>query len=246
MTVVTEVEGETVGTSDTEPRALYVPASELGRVLHNVGLFASKEQTRPVLCCVRLRVEHDAGENEYRLTATATDSYKMAEESCAADDGHQGNRAENVRVLIETGDILIETGDGPFGAMVKALTKRTAVPLLARVSLEGQPEGRARTLVVEYEGQTWRFPLLEGQFPNTAGLWSDAEGRKHELPGGSICINPGLLATLAKVLANDGRKIQPGAGFTFTFTGDENRPVLVTYREHSSTFRALVMPVRVR
>lgn len=57
--------------AEREQATVTVPAKELGRVLHNAALFASRDETRPVLTCVSFTFGSD------RLTVRATDSYML-------------------------------------------------------------------------------------------------------------------------------------------------------------------------
>lgn len=192
--------------------------SELHNVLSNALLCASKDDTLPVLCAIKL-TEHNGD-----VLAQSTDRYRLAEVL--------GN-AENV--------------DPDLNALIPvALVKQVIATLKMVVKKDAAKETvelwqSSETLTVRLStGAVVTGVLCGGDFPKIRSLYPDTH-LSAEDAAGVWAVNPASLADMMKVKHVDGSsRNQPSR-----LTGGRNngKPVLV---EHGDWFRGLIMPVRVQ
>lgn len=194
-----------------------VDATSFGRVLHNASLFASKDQTREILTCVNLSIIKDT------LTARATDSYVLSEESVTVSGTDTDNVGPSVNITAKD-----------LAPVVKHLLAKRYAPSPATLLVEG------KTVTITANGASFTVSTVVGDFPRFDLLWPEPSG----LTETGIVLNPTRLVRFAKIIECDGSKHADTTfdpGLVFFFTGD-TKPVLVISRVHGSTFRALVMP----
>lgn len=129
-----------------------VKSGELGRMLGNVALFASKDASRPIL----MEIEFTAAED--RLTCVATDSYALGREWIGLNDAVSETRVWRITA-----------------AEAVQVAKACATHKAARASMEPLVviEVTDDDAVFTVGAQTLTFRLATGEFPNWHGLWPE-------------------------------------------------------------------------
>jgi DNA polymerase III sliding clamp (beta) subunit (PCNA family) len=207
----------TLTTEDTMTTTVTVDTQDLYRVLHNAQLAVSTNVTAPLaLQAVRIEVEGST------LTAVATDRYRLHMDTAT-----------------------VTRDDAAEAPMVHALIPRQDVAELVKML---KPLREAMSLELHTEHMTLRAPnverrfatLLTVEYPRYRSLFPDRDAEvKLDGPFG---VTPALLAGFAKVVEpDDSGKLRKAATMRVKIT-TATRPLLV---EIGSTFRALLMPVRL-
>ena len=198
-----------------------VKAQELGRVLHNAALFASKDQARPILCGVELSLNG-------KIEATATDSYRLGHDECPVESS-----SGEATMVLEAKDI---------AAIAKELLKaheRFEVTVTTRPAIvDGGSEGTEVNIAAG--NRIWVLRSVYGTFPNWKVLVpaADASGEVS-----TIGLNPEQIASFAKVMADCGPKSKnPRQATPMRLRFQDNlKPVVVNI---GASFLGVIMPVR--
>lgn len=202
-------------------------AVDLGRVLHNASLFATRVKLRPVLRNVNLTISQQGNIDapvSARLTATATDSYILGEDHLDA---------VTFSAVVRSSYQLPSDDLAP---VVKELSRRSSPPRECVVTFSDD----RITFAVDAWSQTLKV-FTDGDYPYTDTLWP--EGAPEPLP--IISLQPDRLAKFAKVIPVGGKVRDPkhDRGIRLSFRSPTH-PVLIERMETDATFRALLMPVR--
>lgn len=153
-----------------------VGAQELGRVLHNASIFASKDNTRPVLCGVEVSING-------KVEATGTDSYRLGHDECP--------------VLKGTGEATMVLEAKELAAIAKELLKAGNAEATITTTDAIVPGGMEGTEVtIKLAGRTWVLSSVYGTFPRWRML-IPAENATGEVT--TIGLNADMLASFAKV-----------------------------------------------
>jgi hypothetical protein len=205
---------------------------ELGRMLANVSLFASKDKTRPVLTCVHVKIDTDAG----TIAAEATDAYTLAEETLAAD---------HVRGAVNRSYLLLADECKPIIKSLRgASLPECVVTFHNAVVMEGSTPA-ASTVAFLIDGRTMTIESYVGDFPNTSQIWP-SDDTEWSLADGFIAFDPARLGTFGKLVKPGAKKPPTGTneGMDFHYNGPM-KPFTVSWHDHA-TFRGLCMPCRRR
>ena len=192
---------------------------ELGRILHNAALFASKDQTRPVFTMVKLRLRGSTLE-----AVGCTDYYAGADSTTLADD---------VTATVRDGEWLVLAID--LAPIVKACRTRkgqTSPLVILTFGADGltvaMVTGSGESFTVAYAPSHMSFPPVDRLFPAV-----DAK----PVALSEIRLDIANLSPFTKV-RSDG----DADPLRFTFYGDSKAVLIHCGR----TFRGLLMPVRVK
>lgn len=147
-----------------------VATKDLHRVLHNALLFVSRDEFRGTMTGVRLRVETHTS----RLTATGTDSYRLAEDSCNAIGVQRG---------LEEG--LVRGRDATTLSRLCRETRCKEVRVLFGHEV----------ISFRFDMSTHSFKKMAGTYPDTEKLWPKKFA--DTLP--SVALNPQYLAAFGKI-----------------------------------------------
>jgi hypothetical protein len=188
--------------------------------------FVSKDESRPLLCGVHITPEH----------VEATDSYRAVRITHAP-----GTTVNDYPVLSGNqralGDVDATIDARSFGDALKALSKRTTLPILQRVVVVEDAE-RYLTLGSTDLDRTNRTEArkIEGRFPPLGDLFNDSE------PVLSIKFNAGFLADIA----NAAKKFSdsPTPVVELRAWGPLKPAEFSARTPDGQTFRAILMPVR--
>jgi DNA polymerase-3 subunit beta len=135
-------------------------ASLLADALDRAALCASKDDTRPILTGVALRVTEDEA-----LEVVATDSYRLGV----------------VRVSVVSSGI---SADGPPlipAPVAKALAKQLkAIRGTAEIRVLSPGEQSKLVAAISFEGTTWTVRTIEGEFPNWRQVMPEPDGALFE------------------------------------------------------------------
>lgn len=204
------------GTTD-----IFVPKGmDFARILANVLPSASKDDTLPVLCGVRVTVTAD------RITVAATDRYTISEDYITR--GKDDEAWPDAAFTLARSDV---------DRIVKLCKADKLSPLT--LSLDG---GRVTA-------SGWDLSVgcatVDGEFPRTERLYpADDWGPRHGWTEAGF--NPQYFGRFAKICSGtNGTK--PELTVRLDFYGDGNvtrKPVLVTVPGYES-FRGLIMPIRL-
>lgn len=173
-----------------------VKAQELGRVLHNAALFASKDQARPILCGVELSLNG-------KVEATATDSYRLGHDECPVESS-----SGEATMVLETKDI---------AAIAKELLKaheRLEVTVTTRPS-----DSETTEVNISAGNRIWVLRSVYGTFPRWQML-IPAENATGEVS--TIGLNANMLASFAKVKSD----ASPKGTMRFRFQSDRKPVVV--------------------
>jgi hypothetical protein len=223
---ITDTRPATPGTDlDAPPASITANAAELIRAVQNVALFASRDDTWPVICTVRLTAADGT------LTADATDRYVLGQEMLDAEGTAEMlvDAAGAVDAVKTLAKVLKASGAGRMPLAVPPKITVTGEGDYARFTLTGHvgPDASASAL------------LRHGEFPQTSRLWPADEDGHAENCTGHAAFTAANLARLAKVTDGDGRPGYLAVRFAFS---TPLKPAVVRI---GSAFRALVMPIKV-
>jgi DNA polymerase III sliding clamp (beta) subunit (PCNA family) len=150
-----------------------VGAQELGRVLHNAALFASKDTYRPILCGIEVSING-------KIEATGTDSYRLGHDECPTLTG-----SGEATMVLEAKDV---------AAIAKELLKAHE---RFEVTVTTRPADSETTEVTIAAGnRIWVLKSVYGTFPQWRML-IPAEYATGEVS--TIGLNADMLASFAKV-----------------------------------------------
>lgn len=194
-----------------------MPAPELGRMLANATLAASKEESRPILTCVLLSY------SDGRLTATATDSYWLLREALPVN----GDGLAFV-TLLPAADL---------APVVKAAKARTARLGNATITFDGD---RMTFKVDTLQVSVTPYP---GDFPNVGAIIDGHTPTETS----SVAFMSGLIVKAAKVVPGSTvDQTAAGYPIRFTLDGPLKACRAEWYAGPGAELFAIIMPTRVR
>jgi DNA polymerase III sliding clamp (beta) subunit (PCNA family) len=192
-----------------------VGAQELGRVLHNAALFASKDAARPILNGIEVSING-------KVEATGTDSYRLGHDECPTLSG-----SGEATMVLEAKEVTAIAKE-----LLKAGSYAEATITTTDAIVPGGSEGTEVT--IKLAGRTWVLLSVYGTYPQWRML-IPAENATGEVS--TIGLNADMLASFAKVKSD----ASPKGTMRLRFLSP-TKPVVVSI---GTSFCGVQMPVRM-
>lgn len=145
-------------------------AQELGRVLHNAALFASKDDARPILNGVNVSLNG-------KVEATATDSYVLGHDECPVESS--------------TGETTVILDSTAVMGIARELLKTWGDATVSTAD-----DGHGCDVTVKIVGKTWTLTAIDGEFPHYRQIIPDVNATGEV---STIGLNANTLARFVKV-----------------------------------------------
>lgn len=156
------------GADDIDPLFVADSGAELSAVLLRAAMFASRDETRPILTGVAFVYDDGYGEHARDMRVWATDSYRLADLALPA-RGMRGRRDNGERGIVNV-------QSRGLSMAAKAMRKAREVV----VSTHGN---RA---IIRFHGEVWTVRLIDGQFPNFRQLIPDTAEVTVKVPAAEL------------------------------------------------------------